>query len=97
MDVDQPDASTDLSSEESDLLIHSTKKQKVASQAFYPQWTLCSYKDSLIQPVHTWEDHSLQNLRIFYADIESDQDDNSNDTSPLILLSKEGKQHIRAP
>ena len=103
MDVDQPDASANLSSEESGLLICSTKKQKATSQDFCPQWTLHFYKDSLVQPIHTWEDHSLQNLRIFYANIESDQDeesdqdDNSNDTSPLILLSKEDKQHIRAP
>ena len=94
MDVEQPDTP---SSEELDLLIRSTKKQKATSQTFCPQRPFHSYKDSLVQPTRDWENHSLQNLRITDMDIDSDQDDDFDDSCPLILLSKEDKQRIRAP
>lgn len=94
MDIGKPDA---LSSEESDLLIRSMKKQKASSHSFCPERPLRSYKDSLIQPTRDWEDHSIQNLRITDTDINSDQDDDSDDSCPLIMLSKEDKQRIRAP
>ena len=51
----------------------------------------------MVQPSIDWEDHSLQNLRITNIDADSDQDDNMDDTCPLILLSKEDKKHTRAP
>nr|POE60894.1 hypothetical protein CFP56_31319 [Quercus suber] len=88
MDVEKLDV---LSSEESDLLIRSMKKQKTSSHSFCPEFPLLSYKDSLIQQTRDWEDHFIQNLRITDTDIDSDQDDDSNDSSPLILLSKEDK------
>ena len=94
MEVEQLDV---LSSKESDLLIRSTKKQKASLQALCPERPLRSYKDSLIQPNRDWEDHFLQNLQLTDMDIDSNQDDDSDDSSPLILLSKEDKQRIRAP
>ncbi|KAL0012333.1 hypothetical protein SO802_007441 [Lithocarpus litseifolius] len=59
--------------------------------------TLRSYKDSLTKPVNDWDDHLLPNLRISEEDMDLDQDDDSNNASPQILLSREDKQRIRAP
>lgn len=89
MDVDPND--TAISSEEADLLTRSTKKQKASALDFCPQRPLRSYKDSLTKPVNDWDDHLLHNLRISEEDIDSDQDDNSDNASPQILLSREDK------
>nr|POE50279.1 hypothetical protein CFP56_48621 [Quercus suber] len=71
-----------ISSEESDLLVRSTKEQKASSADFHPQRPIRSYKDSLFQPHSDWEDHSLQNLRITDTDADSDQDDGMDDVLP---------------
>nr|POF05393.1 hypothetical protein CFP56_46478 [Quercus suber] len=86
-----------LSSEETDHLIRSTKKQKSNDANFFPQRTVKSYKDSLTQLSSEWENHLLQNMHIHNDNVGSDLNEDPDDPYPTILLSSEEKQRTRAP
>ena len=89
--------SSENTTEEKDLLEHSTKKQKGGSTSFTPQRQLRSYKDSIIRPECHWDNHVNPNQIPDSSEVESDVEDDFDDHIPVILLSKEEKIRIQAP
>ena len=82
---------TNLSLEETDHLVHSTKKQKASSHAFTPQCPLKSYKDTVILPNSNWEPHQTFSC-LEDDDANSDIDQDNNEPYPVILLSNKEKK-----
>ena len=78
-----------LSTEETDHLVRSTKKQKATSKPFSPQIPILSYKDSILCPSSDWEDLSAQNLPFDDEDTHSDIELDNDNPFPTILLSQE--------
>ena len=89
--------SSENTTEEKDLLEHSTKKQKGGFASFTPQRQLRSYKDSIIRPDCHWDNHANPNQIPDSSEVESDVEDDFDDHIPVILLSKEEKIRIQAP
>ena len=83
-----------LSTEETDHLVRSTKKQKATSKPFSPQIPILSYKDSVLCPSSDWEDLSAQNLPFDDEDTHSDIELDNDNPFPTILLSPK-KRNIR--
>lgn len=86
-----------LSTEETDHLVRSTKKQKASSKPFSPRRPILSYKDSVLRPSFDWEDSPAQNLPFNDEDAHSDIELDNNDPYPTILLSREEKIRTRTP
>ena len=78
-----------LSTEETDHLVRSTKKQKATSKPFSPQIPILSYKDSVLRPSSDWEDLSAQNLPSDDEDTHSGIKLDNDNPFPTILLSQE--------